>query len=132
MTTPSPEHRSAADQGVPAPLLEYRAPSARDVGRRVSRVAVAALVTGAIATAGVLLMIYDSMRVSRFLRTPAVEVLCPVLALVGIGLSLDALLRTADPAERVTGDRLAWAALLLNIAAGLVGGCCGGFRLAEG
>jgi hypothetical protein len=56
------------------------------------------------------------------------ELLVPLLAMVGTALSVNALLRIADRKNNLSGDPLAWLALFLNTACLLASGCCVSLR----
>jgi hypothetical protein len=111
----------------PPPILDYEPPSrpARS-NRPVSKIAILALATS-------LAALYASFSLARAViaRDTArwVEFAGPILPWIGIGLSINALLRTADQKENVSGDALAWIALLLSLISALASGCCLGLTL---
>jgi len=115
------------------PILDYQPPPPpRRAGRPVSKVALLALVTS-------LAGCYASVALTRIVVTEArrlpfgwPELLGPTLPWVGVALSINALLRTADPRENVRGDAIAWLALGLGLIAAQSGCCCLGLRLMGG
>jgi hypothetical protein len=92
-------------------------------------VAVAALVIGILSVLGAILQAPVLVAVRPVVAIQWTEVANPLLPLVGIGLALNALFRVADPKERVSGEGMAWIALLLNLLATPPNVCCFGLRM---
>jgi hypothetical protein len=92
-------------------------------------VAVAALVIGILSVLGAILQARALVGVGPAVAARWTELAIPLLPLVGIGLSLNALFRVADPKERVSGEGMAWIAFLLNLLATPPNFCCFGLRV---
>ena len=127
MTSPPPEDRRPA----PPSVLEYARPSAasHDGPPSLSAAAVGALALAVLAAVSSLVL---ARHVFTYRPPSRLELLTPLAALVGVFLSVHALLRIADRKNRLWGDSLAWAALLLNMVLLLANGCCVSMRWAGG
>jgi hypothetical protein len=108
-------------------VLDYEPPIER--ARPLSRVALAALVVGIFSVLGVSLQTRAVIGVNPPVPARWNELAAPLLPLVDIGLSINAIFRISDPKERVSGNAMAWAALLLNVLTALPNVCCFGLRL---
>jgi hypothetical protein len=134
MQPPAPDDRETPPAQPPPPpaVLDYEPPRVPRKAQPLSKVALLAFATS-------LAALYVSAALTRVVMNDArrvpfgwTELLGPTLPWVGIGLSINALLRTADPKENVRGDAIAWVALCLSLIAAQSGCCCLGLRLMGG
>jgi hypothetical protein len=119
MLPPAPEDRPPVNPSV----LEYERPASGALHGRpnLSAMAVAAFATG-VAAAGVSVLL--GRQVFGYRPVSRLELCAPLIGLVGIALSANALLRIADRKNHLRGDPVAWIALFLNTACLLSSGCC--------
>jgi hypothetical protein len=120
MAHPPSEDRPPA---APPSVLDYERPSTviDDRPRTLCGAAIGALAL-ALAAGGASALLGRQMFAYRPLNR--LELLTPLLALVGMFVSVHALLRIADQKNRVWGDPIAWTALFLNTVMFLANGCC--------
>jgi hypothetical protein len=123
MLPPVPEDRPPPNPPLNPSVLEYERPTTNASYRQpaLSAMAVAALAT-ALAAAGVSLLL--GRQVLGYRPASRLELCAPLIALIGVGLSVNALLRIGDRKNNLWGDPMAWTALLLNTVCLLGSGCC--------
>src|SRR4051812_11746566 len=103
-----PRHPNPTPPEDAPPPPDHHNPHASSVEKTLSKMAVAALVTAVVGLAADLVIARVVLIGGTAAPAHWVEFIYPLIPLVGILLSMNALLRTADPMERLSGDSLAW------------------------